>query len=199
MGEIQENWVTPLKWLQKESEVTQSCPPLCDPMDCSLPGSSVHGILQARILEWVALPFSREPSQASIKHRFRTLQADSLPAELPGKWPQPPPQISVSDKDKRKVLGAGQSQLWEVIRKSRVNKSKVVTEIYGHIFSIDKSLLWFRIILLFLVQRGRYFQMENSFINVNVCLLKSDFYSGLQSFSCVFRFLKIVNSKEFLC
>ena len=37
----------------------QSCSTLCDPMDCSLPGSSVHGILQARILEWVAAPFSR--------------------------------------------------------------------------------------------------------------------------------------------
>ena len=36
---------------------------LCDPMDCSLPGSSVHGILQARILEWVAVPFSRASSQ----------------------------------------------------------------------------------------------------------------------------------------
>ena len=39
--------------------VTQSCPTLCDPMDCSPPGSSVHGILQARILEWVAIPSSR--------------------------------------------------------------------------------------------------------------------------------------------
>ena len=37
----------------------QSCPTLCDPMDCSPPGSSVHGILQARILEWVVIPFSR--------------------------------------------------------------------------------------------------------------------------------------------
>ena len=44
-----------MKW----SEVAQSCPTLCDPMDCSLPGSSVHGILQARILEWVAISFSR--------------------------------------------------------------------------------------------------------------------------------------------
>ena len=43
--------------------VTQSCPTLCDPMDCSLPGSSVHGILQARILEWVAFLFSRGSSQ----------------------------------------------------------------------------------------------------------------------------------------
>ena len=42
--------------------VTQSCLTLCDPMDYSLPGSSAHGILQARILEWVAIPFSRGSS-----------------------------------------------------------------------------------------------------------------------------------------
>ena len=42
-----------------ESEVAQLCPTLCDPMDCSLPRSYVHGILQARILEWVAISFSR--------------------------------------------------------------------------------------------------------------------------------------------
>ena len=40
----------------------QSCLTLCDPMDCSLPGSSVHGIFQARILEWVAISYSRESS-----------------------------------------------------------------------------------------------------------------------------------------
>ena len=40
-------------------EVTQSCPTLCDPMDCSLPGSCVHGIFHARVLEWVAISFSR--------------------------------------------------------------------------------------------------------------------------------------------
>ena len=44
-------------------EVAQSCPTLCDPVDCSPPGSSVHGILQARILEWVAISFSRGSSQ----------------------------------------------------------------------------------------------------------------------------------------
>ena len=48
-----------MKW----SEVAQSCLTLCDPMDCSLPGSSVHGIFQARVLEWVAISFSRRPSQ----------------------------------------------------------------------------------------------------------------------------------------
>ena len=42
--------------------VVQSCPTLCDPMDCSLPGSSVHGLLQARILGWVTMPSSRGPS-----------------------------------------------------------------------------------------------------------------------------------------
>ena len=43
--------------------VVQSCLAFCDPMECGLPGSSVHGILQARILEWVAIPFSRGSSQ----------------------------------------------------------------------------------------------------------------------------------------
>ena len=44
--------------IESESEVAQSCPTLCNPMDYSLPGSSFHGILQARILEWVAISFS---------------------------------------------------------------------------------------------------------------------------------------------
>ena len=46
--------------------VIQSCPTLCDPMDCSLPGSSVHGILQAKILEWVAIPSSRGSSHQGL-------------------------------------------------------------------------------------------------------------------------------------
>ena len=45
------------------AKLLQSCPILCDTVDWSLPGSSVHGILQVRILEWVAMPFSRESSQ----------------------------------------------------------------------------------------------------------------------------------------
>ena len=44
--------------VKSESEVTQPCPTLSDLMDCSLPGSSVHGIFQARVLEWVAIAFS---------------------------------------------------------------------------------------------------------------------------------------------
>ena len=49
--------------LKVKVKVAQLCPALCNPMDCSLPGSSVHGILQARILEWVAVPFSGRSSQ----------------------------------------------------------------------------------------------------------------------------------------
>ena len=47
----------------EKSEVTQSCTTLCDPMGCSLPAFSVHGIFQARILEWVAISFSRRSSR----------------------------------------------------------------------------------------------------------------------------------------
>ena len=50
--------------------VTQSCPTLCNPMDCSLPGSSVHEIFQARILEWVAISFSRGSSQPKDRTRI---------------------------------------------------------------------------------------------------------------------------------
>ena len=45
--------------VKSEREVAQSCPTLSDPMDCSLPGSSVHGSFQARVLEWVASAFSK--------------------------------------------------------------------------------------------------------------------------------------------
>ena len=48
--------------VKKESEVAQLCLTLCDSMDCSLPGSTIHGIFQARILEWVAISFSRRSS-----------------------------------------------------------------------------------------------------------------------------------------
>ena len=61
----------------------QSCPTLCDPMDCSLPGPSVHGILQARILEWVATPSSRDLPNPGIEPRSPTLQVDSTPSEPP--------------------------------------------------------------------------------------------------------------------
>ena len=61
-------------------KIAQSCPTLCDPMDYTVPG-----ILQARILEWVAFPFSRDLPNPGTEPRSPALQADSLPAEPQGK------------------------------------------------------------------------------------------------------------------
>ena len=65
--------------------VTQSCLTLCDLIDCSPQGSSVLWILQARILEWVAIPFFRGSSDPGIEPRSPALQTDSLLSEPPGK------------------------------------------------------------------------------------------------------------------
>ena len=65
--------------------VFQPSPTLCDTTDYSPPAFSVHRILQARILEWVAISFSRGSSDPGIKLRSPALQADSLPSEPPGK------------------------------------------------------------------------------------------------------------------
>ena len=64
----------------------QSCLTLCNPMDCNPSGSSVDGILQARILEWVAMLCSKGSSHPEIESVSPALQADSLPTELPGKF-----------------------------------------------------------------------------------------------------------------
>ena len=70
------------------AKVLQSCLTPWDPMNCSPPGSSVHGILQARILAWVAIASSRGSSHPGFKPRSPALQADSLPSEPPvkGRW-----------------------------------------------------------------------------------------------------------------
>ena len=68
--------------------VTQSCPTLCDPMGCSPPGSSVHGIFQARLLEWIAFPFPGDLPDPGIKPGSPALQEDFFffsPSEPPGK------------------------------------------------------------------------------------------------------------------
>ena len=64
--------------VQSESEVTQSCPTLSDPMDCSLPGSSVHGIFQARVLEWGAIAFSMSPFGNCVIFEFFKTAKDIL-------------------------------------------------------------------------------------------------------------------------
>ena len=59
--------------VKSESEVAQLCPILSDPMDCSLPGSSVHGSFQARVLEWGAIAFSMTNLESILKNRDITL------------------------------------------------------------------------------------------------------------------------------
>ena len=74
--------------LVKESEmlVAQSCLTLCDPMDCSPPGSSVLGILQAGILEWVAIPFSKGSSRLGDQTRVSLIAGRYFTTEPPRKF-----------------------------------------------------------------------------------------------------------------
>ena len=79
------NWVTEIAepTQESESEVAQSCPTLCYPMDRSLSGSFVHGIFQARVLEWIAISPGDLPDPG-IESRSPALQADALSSEPPG-------------------------------------------------------------------------------------------------------------------
>ena len=95
VGSIQVSSIKAMSWHHLRYSVCvhakslQSCPTLCNPMDCSPPGSSVHGILHARVLEWVAMPSSKGilPTRRLNLHLFHLLrwQAGSLPIAPPGK------------------------------------------------------------------------------------------------------------------
>ena len=76
------NWCNPSrnKWV---SEVAQSCPTLCDPRDCNLPGSSVHGILQAKVLEWGAIAFS---NRNKMHNKCNALESALNHPPTPGPW-----------------------------------------------------------------------------------------------------------------
>ena len=65
--------------------VAQLCPTLFDPMDCNPPGSSVHGILQAKILEWVAISFSRESFEPKNRTHVTCIAGGFFTTEPPGK------------------------------------------------------------------------------------------------------------------
>ena len=67
--------------VKSESEVAQPCPTLNDPMDCSLPGSSVHGIFQARVLEWGAIAFSSELEDVLPKLRYEATEKNKKPQD----------------------------------------------------------------------------------------------------------------------
>ena len=60
--------------VKSESEVAQSCPTFSDPMDCSLPGSSIHGIFQARVLEWGAIAFSNTCVYSYLKDKLKLIK-----------------------------------------------------------------------------------------------------------------------------
>ena len=89
---------------ESESEAAQSCPTLCDPIDCSVPGSSVHGIFQARVLEWVAIAFSEvlltrpyanaPPAQEPLQ--FSWILRGDLPAVCTGQQMYKLEQVIVS-------------------------------------------------------------------------------------------------------
>ena len=64
---------------KSESEVAQSCPTLSDPMDCSPPGSSVHGIFQARVLEWGATAFSKGGGSDGKEYACNASDPGSIP------------------------------------------------------------------------------------------------------------------------
>ena len=69
---------------KSEREVTQSCPTPSDPMDYSLPGSSIHGIFQARVLEWVAIAFSVLYLQYTVVHCNFSVSTKMVPGDFPG-------------------------------------------------------------------------------------------------------------------
>ena len=83
--------------------VTQSCPALCHPIYWS-PPPTVHEILQSRILEWVAIPFSRGFPDSGIKPGSLALQTGSLSSEPPEK-PKDPTQVRVKAADRAKIKG----------------------------------------------------------------------------------------------
>ena len=84
-GGSRQGWMRGILSSHYGVHVTQLCPILCDPIDCNAPGSSVHGILQARILEWVAIPFSRRSSRPRDQTQVFHTAGNSLPSEPPGK------------------------------------------------------------------------------------------------------------------
>ena len=92
-----------------ESEVTRSCPNLHDPMDCSLPGSSIHGIFQARVLEWGAIAFSN--------YYWRTAKETPNKESIP--CPQAPQNLNL---DKPKFMQCKYSNSFNISIEWRLNR-----------------------------------------------------------------------------
>ena len=118
--------------VKSESEVAQSCPTLSDPMDCSLPGSSVHGIFQVRVLEWGAIAFSVWLTRCILKKYIEYV--NSIYCE-PGTVPES--LLSLSQPLK---IGAIIIPILQM-RKARHQKVKYLTRSYKAAAAAAKSLL----------------------------------------------------------
>ena len=112
-GSLLVSWVS--EWV---SEVAQLCPTLCEPVDCSLPVSSIHGILQARIVEWLPFPSPGDLPYPGIEPGSPALWADALSSKPPGK-----PMLNTfnynSDLSLREFLGRKSEGNWATHRKGK--------------------------------------------------------------------------------
>ena len=149
------------------ARLLQSCLNLCDPTDCSSPGSSVHGILQARILEWVAISFSRESSRprdqtcgSCIAGRIFITEPWGLFSIYPPCWsvccrkagmvcvkfsnvPLPPGIVSVRDQQWEWILNEAVTHLWKTwrqIERRATHRNKFLKQMYLLSFEYKRIL-----------------------------------------------------------
>ena len=151
-----------------EVKVAQLCPTLCDPMDYT-----VHGILQARILEWVAFPFSKGSSQLGIKPRSLVLQVNSLSAE---------PQ------EKPKNTGVGSlCLLQQIFPTQELNQNQtMVPYIAGGFFTnwaFREALVIYIIKIKFLNLAVIHFLVLNGLTGPFVALFSSDLFTSQKVYS----------------
>ena len=98
--------------VKSESEVAQSCPTLCDPMDSSPPGSSVHGIFQARVLEWGAIAFFADNEHLIAKFRLKLKEVGKVTRPLRYDLCQIPYDYTVEVMGRFKGLDLRVPELW---------------------------------------------------------------------------------------
>ena len=176
--------------------VSQSCPTLCNPMDysCDPLGSSVHGIFQARIMEWVAIPFSRGFPDPWVKLRSPAFQADSLLSEPPYVWLicslyiwnllNTGNQLYSSKKKKKRKIGNREGKHWQVNNYSWSWASKATKELWislqGSELKKFKYLRWYVFLYRVLKRpsinwwekhKGRHLNQRWSLVKINQWLM----------------------------
>ena len=158
------------------SEVAQSCPTLCDPVDCSLPGSSIHGILWARILEWVAISFSRISSWA------REARISLIAGRRFTVWATREAWTKTYIKNKSKIKGNFKEILfvhicWEIIKFfniKEVSTNKFLIEKYlGYKYEINRKTDWWQYVCYFAKfyenkMNNQFFKCHNSKMTLNI-------------------------------